>query len=588
VLDVVRGHGLDARLLSRVGGERDLTDVLHCAQLLQERVLHGTHSLSGLVGWLRQQGLDDATAAADSRIMRLDSDALAVTLSTIHGSKGLQYPIVYAPFLFDNYAGKDPLPAIIHRDGRRLLSFDSAEISVGHQAEALAEHLRLSYVAMTRAQSQLVIWWAPTSRNTTTSGLHRLLFGQADSPDHLSALLTRRAQDGDDAPRVVPANGPPLRGGGATRELLQVWADHDAFSLAAVDGGEAAPRVPPVQPTSPLTARTFDDAWVDHTWRRTSYTSLTAASETRGESTSEPEHEDLGRVDEELVTLAEDGDPSGPEISSPMAHLPVGATFGSLVHAVLEEADFQATDLGSELLAHIHEQLPRWPVDLDLEELAGALAAVLTTPMGTLTHDARLVDIARTDRLAELEFELPLGGGDRPHSNARLRSMAAVLRRHLPQHDPLRGYADALAGEVLGGQALLGYLTGSIDLTFRHGGRYYVVDYKTNWLGQPGAELTLADYTPARLTAAMNHSSYPLQAILYSVVLHRYLRWRLPDYDPEQHLGGVLYLYVRGMAGAATPLVDGQPCGVFSWRPPVAMLEDLSAVLDGLAEEVGA
>jgi len=83
----------------------------------------------------------------------------------------------------------------------------------------------------------------------------------------------------------------------------------------------------------------------------------------------------------------------------------------------------------------------------------------------------------------------------------------------------------------------------------------------------------------------MTHSTYPLQAILYSVVLHRYLRWRLPGYDPDEHLGGVMYLYLRGMAGPDTLLVDGHPCGVFSWRPPSAMLEDLSAVLDGRTRE---
>jgi exodeoxyribonuclease V beta subunit len=83
------------------------------------------------------------------------------------------------------------------------------------------------------------------------------------------------------------------------------------------------------------------------------------------------------------------------------------------------------------------------------------------------------------------------------------------------------------------------------------------------------------------MTEAMLHSHYPLQAMLYSVVLHRYLRWRLPDYDPERHLGGILYLYVRGMCGPQTPVVDGQPCGVFAWHPPAAMVLELSDVLDG-------
>ncbi|MDN5796057.1 MAG: UvrD-helicase domain-containing protein [Intrasporangium sp.] len=585
VLDVSRGAGLDARLLSRVGGERDLTDIGHCAQLLQERVLQGTTGLPSLVAWLRQQSLEDATAAPDARVMRLDSDALAVTLSTIHGSKGLQYPIVYAPFLFDNYLRDVSPPAVIHRDGRRVLSFDKTEVNrPEHRAEALGEHMRLSYVAMTRAQSQLVLWWAPTA-NTAASGLHRLLFGQADSPDQLSALLGARAEGGGPDETVVPGELRSVARPDLARQVLQVWASHGAFGLADVDGDGSTVAMAPEQSNQTLTVRRFDGAWVDQAWRRTSYTSLASAAVASGESTTEPEREALGRDDEEPITVAGDENAVAHDIPSPMASLPVGARFGSLAHAVLEEADLQAPDLHGELVSRVEEQLQWWPETLEPDELATALEAVSTTSLGPLTNGARLVDIPQTDRLAEMEFELPLAGGDHPHANARLRSMAAVLRRHLPADDPLRGYADALDGEELGGQALLGYLTGSVDLTFRHGGRYYVVDYKTNWLGEVGGELTLADYTPARLAAAMIHSSYPLQAILYSVVLHRYLRWRLPGYDPEQHLGGVMYLYLRGMAGAATPSVDGQPCGVFSWRPPAAMLEELSAVLDGRGTE---
>jgi exodeoxyribonuclease V beta subunit len=586
VLDIARGQGLDARLLSQVGGERDLTDIEHCAQLLQERVLEDARGLPSLAAWLMQQSRDDTTATADSRIMRLDSDALAVTLSTIHGSKGLQYPIVYAPFLFDNWMKEDPTPAIIHRDGQRVLSFDSNEVNQPeHRSAALGENMRLAYVAMTRAQSQLALWWAPT-RNTSNSALHRLLFGQADSADQLTSLLAARAEHGDDGGLVIPADRVRVKNEIACEQILQTWADHGAFSLAEVSDDVNAPIVAAESAAAPLAVRTFDNSWVDHVWRRTSYSSLTAAHNDSGLTRSEPESDAVGRADEEPITVSGRSASVGADVPSPMACLPVGATFGSLVHAVLEGADFQAADLHRELLDRIHEQLTWWPVDLDPDELATALEAVSTTPMGPVAHGATLVDLPRTDRFAEMEFELPLAGGDRPHANAQLRSIAHMLRKHLPVEDPLRAYADTLDGDELGGQSLLGYLTGSIDLTFRHQGKFYVVDYKTNWLGPPGAELTLADYTPAHLTDAMNHSSYPLQAILYSIVLHRYLRWRLPGYNPDEHLGGVMYLYLRGMAGPSTPLVDGYPCGVFSWRPPAVLLEELSAVLDGRTSEV--
>ena len=138
---------------------------------------------------------------------------------------------------------------------------------------------------------------------------------------------------------------------------------------------------------------------------------------------------------------------------------------------------------------------------------------------------------------------------------------------------------------------LRGYLTGSIDVALRVGGRYLVVDYKTNWLGRPptpeeqaaGTRPPLAahDYRPDALVEAMGHSDYPLQALLYAMVLHRFLRWRQPGYDPDTHLGGVLYLYLRGMCGPETPRYDGHPTGVFSWRPPSALVVALSDLMDG-------
>ncbi|MDT5221047.1 MAG: exodeoxyribonuclease beta subunit, partial [Mycobacterium sp.] len=148
--------------------------------------------------------------------------------------------------------------------------------------------------------------------------------------------------------------------------------------------------------------------------------------------------------------------------------------------------------------------------------------------------------------------------------------------------DPLASYADRLIGDPLGGQSLRGYLTGSVDVVLRiaKGQRYLVVDYKTNWLGDPDRPLTAADYSPPRLVAAMLHSDYPLQALLYSVVLHRFLRWRQPDYDPARHLGGVLYLFLRGMCGPDTPVADGHRAGVFSWTPPATLVTALSDLLD--------
>ncbi len=219
--------------------------------------------------------------------------------------------------------------------------------------------------------------------------------------------------------------------------------------------------------------------------------------------------------------------------------------------------------------------------------LATALEAVCHSPLGPLAPGQTLATIGRANRLCEMDFELPLAGGDQgpTGSQPRLADLAPLLREHLPAGDPLLDYAAALEDPELGGQLLRGYLTGSVDVVLRVDARYLVVDYKTNWLGPPDIALTAANYRPEALVAAMQHSSYPLQALLYAVVLHRFLRWRLPGYDPAQHFGGVLYLYVRGMCGPQTPLVDGQPAGVFSWQPPVALVESLSALLDGHPRE---
>ena len=162
-----------------------------------------------------------------------------------------------------------------------------------------------------------------------------------------------------------------------------------------------------------------------------------------------------------------------------------------------------------------------------------------------------------------------------------LADLANLLREHLPDGDPLAGYADRIDSSGLAPATLVGYLSGSIDAVLRTPDqRFLVVDYKTNLLrdtARPGAENLAQGYRPSTLATAMMDAHYPLQALLYAAALHRYLRWRLPGYDPERHLGGVLYLFVRGMVGPDTP--DG--CGVFSWRPPAGAIVALSDLLDG-------
>jgi exodeoxyribonuclease V beta subunit len=254
---------------------------------------------------------------------------------------------------------------------------------------------------------------------------------------------------------------------------------------------------------------------------------------------------------------------------------------GTLVHQALEATDFAAADLDAELARALDTAPGRRAVSLGSTAAAAAgLRAALETPLGPLLDGLRLRDVARADRVDELAFELPLAGGERPLGMLDPATVAAVLRDWLTPGDPMHAYAEHLADGALR-QGVRGYLTGSLDLVVRVAGpRFAVIDYKTNWLPEPDEPLNTWHYRPQALVAEMHARHYGLQALLYLVALHRYLRWRLPGYEPGRHLGGVLYLFLRGMAGARTPVIAGQRCGVFAWRPPAGLVSALSDVLD--------
>jgi exodeoxyribonuclease V beta subunit len=573
LFEAAEEQGLTARVLAQVGGERLLTDLRHVAQTLHETALHQSLGLTGLLEWLRSE----REAGSQERVRRLDSDAAAVQITTVHQSKGLQYPVVHLPFVAMSYVRAVEVARYHDESGNRMLDVAGGGATWGahagtHLHEEAGEELRDLYVALTRAQSQVVTWWAPTA-NTRHGGLHRILFGrqpgQPDVPDE------QDVRDDDYAARVLEMLGEL---GGPEPEPSEI-----ADQLP-----ESAPSLP-----VPMAARVFERE-VDTEWRRTSYSGLIRVQEQPHGVSSEPEvsPKDDELDDDEIATVithAEQG------IPSPMASLPSGAEFGSLVHGVLEVTDPEAPDLHAELVGHIREQLQWWPVGVAPDELAEALLPSQLTPLGATASHARLVDIPLRDRLCELDFEFPLTGGDRPggdgpgipRHDTHLRDLAPLLATHLTPGDPLASYADQLTGP-LGDQSLRGYLSGSIDAVLRvpapghpQAHRYVVVDYKTNLLGETGVPVTSADYGHAEMAVAMLHSHYPLQALLYSVVLHRYLRWRLPSYSPGHHLGGVLYLFLRGMCGPETPVVDGHVAGVFDWSPPAALVVALSDALGG-------
>ncbi|WP_380170352.1 UvrD-helicase domain-containing protein [Kineococcus sp. DHX-1] len=567
---------LPRRLLGVEGGERRLTDLRHIAEVLHaESALNPGGGVSTLLSWLRGRVEDAAGDVDQERSRRLDTDRDAVQIATVHTSKGLEYEVVCVPFGWDSTGGgsKDRLPVAHAPDGPRALHVGGPAAPAydafcrAADTEDLGEELRLLYVALTRAVSRLLVWWAPAT-NTQRGALHRLLM-----TDDVLAVPEKLPLPADDAfatrlEALFPPGSPVAVEDVPLRSTPRRWSG-------------------PVTPAVELRAARFG-AEVDLGWRRTSYSGLTRGVHDvhlPGRAVlSEPEVEvTVDEVDGVEPPGAEAGtdDPQGwRTVPSPLADLPAGTGFGTLVHAVLEGFDPAVPDRPAHLAALAREQFAA-PL---AEPLAAALDPVLRTGLGPLADDRALQDFAVADRLAELDFELPLAGGDDagPSAGGRLGDLAVLLRRHLPADDPVHAYAGQLTEPALAAEGLRGYLTGSIDAVLRCGSRFLVVDYKTNRLAGPGEELTAWHYRRPALDEAVLAAHYPLQALLYSVALHRFLRWRLAGYDPAEHLGGSLYLFLRGMCGPdVAPGPDGVPPGVWSWKPPAALVVATSDLLAG-------
>ena len=567
---IMVGEDLAARLLATTDGERRLTDLRHLAQLLHRAASAERLGVTALRGWLAERIADaQSEDGEEERARRLESDAEAVQVLTIHRSKGLEFPIVYCPFLWDPSWIPTKVPVSFHdpQMGNRL-TVDVGMEGPGFQAhekqqqiEQRGEDLRLAYVALTRAMHQAVIWWvgATTSRN---SALERLLFA--------------KGADG-----IVQPYGPTTPTDAVAGNRFEELAARapGQITVERVTLGAPTAWSPALDPPAELVAARFDRQ-LDLGWRRTSYTDITAEAHDPMVA-SEPEQPILSDEPETATPVPVGGpDVPVPELDrpSPLGTMPVGVQFGTFVHTVLEATDFAAADLDGELAERVAAPASRRPTELD--DPRGAIAGLRAAIETPLIDGLRLRDVTRADRLDELEFELPLVGGDDPTGRLTLHAIADVLRTHLPEGDPMARYAARLEDPALR-SSVRGFLTGSIDLVLRlDGPRFAIVDYKTNWLGLAGEPLTLRPYRPAALAAEMHRAQYGLQALLYTVALHRYLRWRLPAYDPSRQLAAVLYLFLRGMAGADTPTVDGSRCGVFVWHPPGELVGALSDVLD--------
>lgn len=609
--------GVVARVLGAPDGDRDLTDLDHLAELLHGAVPHGTASVAGLLAVLDAEpdrGAD-TDVEMDVAARRIESEAEAVQIMTIWKAKGLEFPVVCVPTLwrFDG-TGRDPLIYTDPETGKRTYDLTTGEpwpdkSQAAHRkmladSELAGERLRLLYVALTRAKHQTVVWWANAASSGKTALAH-VLFARSDGwidADRFAETTVPVPSDAD----IVAALSPLVARAPGLIEVVPVH-DHRVPELGWVD---------PDGPTKPprLDLARFDTV-LDRSLHRWSFSSMTHQAASHAFDPYDPSLADGGAHDEDndedeagMVTAADgtaastEPEPDEAALSShpgaapvgPLAHLPAGTVFGTLVHAILEKVDFASTSLDEELGAALDEELRCSGLDLTpvgtgtVPEGDGAQLAVeglrsaVETPLGTLFAGRRLADLAVEDRLNEVSFDMRLGQGGPP---VRVEDIGRLVATYLDPSDPLVPWAAALAAGSIDVE-LSGYLTGSIDLVARvrdevGGSRFVVADYKTNQLTRRGNAPLPDDYGPDKLAAAMIEHHYPLQALLYAVALHRYLRWRQPGYLPGVHLGGASYLFVRGMTGPAVATSAGRPHGVFNWAMAPDMVVGLSDLLDG-------
>jgi exodeoxyribonuclease V beta subunit len=558
---MLQDHGVEARLLGRIDGERRLTNVLHLGELLQNAAVAGHRGPFALVEWLHRVRHDSAArdeVAADSAQIRLESDSLRVKLTTVHQAKGLEYPIVYCPFLWTKIWDASEAGFSFHDpDAANERRFDVGSIERArhetlYRREELAESVRLLYVALTRARHRCSIVWGRFAEGGS-SALGYLLHRAADlGPNHDVAETLRAIQERlgsaesfhADLERIV-ASAP-----GAIR-VRDLPSDPVAPYLGAPEVAEI---------TAPKRAlRVIDDRW-----RTSSFTRL-AAGGGRISAVAEQGVDHDESEEQPAITAA------APAAELPIAlhDLPKGARSGELLHEILEHLDFTASL--SEIETAVAEALVVHGFDADpwRQRVAEAVADVLGTPLGGGAGSLRLRDVAKDRRISEMEFTLPIADGG-ARSALTSERLAALFRKHgAPPGRP--GYAERL--ERLRFAALTGFLRGFVDLVFEHAGRWYVIDWKSNFLGA-----VASGYAPPRLAGAMDGHHYYLQYHLYAVALDRHLRARLPRYDRSRHFGGVYYLFLRGMSQR-----HPEGTGIFHDRPTDELVADLSALLSGAA-----
>jgi exodeoxyribonuclease V beta subunit len=526
---LLHDQALARRLLAQgAPGERALTNVLHLGELLQA----ASSTLQGEGALLRhfEAQLRRPAASADVAQLRLESDAHLVQVVTLHKSKGLEYPLVFLPFL-SNYRAED-------------------STSTRPDAERLAEDIRLLYVALTRAQRAL--WLGVAQTRGDVDGKNPL------PKSALSVLLGRSAPDD-------------------LAERLQLWgSEHIAVQMAPAP--DAAIYQPVIAPSAAKGARLAQRV-LRRNWWSASFSALTRDLDA-GTTQTGNERDELVRdaqLDSAVAapTFAESA-PATLLVPAELAFnaFPAGSSYGTLLHDLLQwqaeqgwpahrdalersSAGLEPGDIAPDPRQTAWQmQLMRACQRLGLDEgqrtlLDTWVTAIFMTNLSVVHVQKALLAInlgslKSCEYWPEMGFTLPV---------QRLESGWL-------DHKVSQAAWPGLPRAALQDRSLQGLLTGFMDLVLQVQGRYYVLDYKSN---------RLPDYTPGTLTQAMLDHRYDVQAVLYVLALHRLLKSRQPSYDYDQHMGGALYWFVRG--------VDQPGTGLLQWQAPRALIEELDSAL---------
>lgn len=561
---MTRELAVGERLIAGREGERRLTDVNHLAELAAAR--SAVHP--GITPTLRWLSAERARGGGEEAQLRLESDRDLVQIVTVHKSKGLEYAVVFCPFLGDGarMAGSStglPDASEYHDEtpaGARAVLHYGCEGAEAERAEAeaareeAAERARLVYVALTRAvhRCYLVAGLYVSSRSTKESRRSVLNWLVAGDGRSFEAWA-------DDPPddRAIEAAWGALADATITLAPLPAPGVRAPLPRETASGRRLTAR----KPQRPLS----------ESWRIASFSSLAAAGARHANETVDdeprPDHDALAAAQLEASALTEAARLPQPAQLSQLAHsaaelleaddilaFPRGATAGECLHRMFELADFSEPGTWP---AAIERALLERPVATDAET-----AARLPAMMARLIADVTAVEVAPSMTLAGLDPTRRLT--EWPFLFASPALELSALRALLARH----GYPDV----ALEAGMLAGYVKGFIDLVVEHEGRFWIIDWKSNHLGA-----SAADYGAAALEAAMAHHAYHLQALLYTVALHRYLKARRPGYDYDVHIGGYSYLFVRGVRPA---WCDGAvPAGVHARKPSRELIEALDALM---------